>query len=104
ASGRGDPRVAATLETIHAFVDGVDTYDAVEAAYAVLGANPAELGPAFGIGRNVGYIALLCRGTAVTRAFLARMVADFEHLELPGRADDLRGEDVQILLFAGQLD
>jgi DNA-binding CsgD family transcriptional regulator len=32
------------------------------------------------------------------------MIADFERLELPGRADDLRGEDVQILLFDGRLE
>jgi len=104
ASGRDGPTVVATLEKIRAFVDGIDTFDAVKSAYEVLLGDPSASGSAFGIGRNVVAIALICRGTAPTLAFLERVIGDFEGLGLPGRANDLRAEDVQVLLFAGRLE
>lgn len=104
AAGGPVPRAVATLETMTAFHDGVDTFDAVAAAYAELVAQPSEVVAAFGVARNAAYIALLYRGYEATHAFLARAARDFEALQLPGRADELRAEDVQVLLFAGRLD
>jgi DNA-binding NarL/FixJ family response regulator/tetratricopeptide (TPR) repeat protein len=103
ASGIATPRVVAVNETIRAFVDGLDTFDAIHAAYAELLSDPDESGAAFGTARNVAHVATICRGFDDAHAFLVRAVADFDALEMAGRADDLRGEDVQVLLFAGRI-
>ena len=104
ASSGAQPRAVATLNTIAAFNDGVDTFDAVAAAYAELVADVSDSGAACGVARNAAYISLLYRGFEATHAFLARAIGDFESLQLAGRADELRAEDVQVLLFAGRLD
>lgn len=98
------PRLVAMKETIQAFIDGVDRLDLIEAAYQELVADPAELGAAFGTARNVAYVATICRGYDEAHRFLVRAMADFAALEMTGRADDLRAEDVQVLLFGGRLD
>jgi DNA-binding NarL/FixJ family response regulator len=103
ASGRGTPRVVATHETIRAFIDGVDTFDAVQTAYEALLSDPDETGATFGTARNAAYLAMVFRGYEVAHTFLGRAVNDFDVREMAGRADDLRGEDVQVLLFAGRL-
>jgi len=103
-SGPGHARAIGTLEAINAFTDGSDTYDALEAAYTELIADPGQTGAAFGIARNAGYVALLGRGYATSDAFLIQATRDFEALQLLGRADELRAEDVQVLLFAGRLE
>ena len=103
ASGNDTPRVAAIDQAIRAFVDGVDTFAPILAAYERLISDPNESGAAFGTARNVAYVAAICRGYEENHDFLLRTVKDFESLEMAGRADDLRSEDVQVLLFAGRL-
>lgn len=103
ATGRSNPRVVATYETMRAFIDGVDTFDAVRTAYEALLSDPDEPGAAFGTARNVAYLATIWRGHGATHAFLVQAVSDFEVRDMAGRADDLRGEDVQVLLYAGRL-
>jgi DNA-binding CsgD family transcriptional regulator len=102
-AGRSTPRVVATHETIRAFIDGVDTFDAVRAAYETLLSDPDEPGAASGTARNVAYLATMWRGHNAAHEFLLQTVNDFDVLEMAGRADDLRGEDVQVLLFGGRL-
>jgi DNA-binding NarL/FixJ family response regulator len=102
-AGRSTPRVVATHETIRAFIDGVDTFDAVRAAYETLLSDSGEPGAASGTARNVAYLATMWRGHDAAHEFLVQAVNDFDVREMAGRADDLRGEDVQVLLFAGRL-
>jgi DNA-binding NarL/FixJ family response regulator len=104
ASGRSTPRVVATYETIRAFIEGVDTFDAVRTAYESLLSDPDDPGAAFGTAHNVADLATLGRGHAAAHAFLVRAVEDFAVRDMAGRADDLRGEDIQVLLFAGRLE
>ncbi|MBI3745120.1 MAG: hypothetical protein HY264_01070, partial [Chloroflexi bacterium] len=103
-SGRGDARVVATYETLRAFVDGLDTFEALQDAYASLLADPDEAGAAYGTARNVAFLATTFRGHDVAHAFLLRAEEEFEALHMPGRADELRGDHVQVLLFGGRLE
>lgn len=95
AVGRGTPRVVATHETIRAFIDGIDTFDAVRAAYEALLSDLDEPGAAFGTAHNVGDLATLGRGHDAAHAFLVTAVNDFDVRDMAGRADDLRGERIQ---------
>jgi DNA-binding NarL/FixJ family response regulator len=104
AAGRNSPRVVATHETMRAFIDGIDTFDAVRAAYEALLSDPDEPGAAFGTARNAAYLATIWRGHDTAHALLVQAVDDFDALEMASRADDLRAEDVQVLLFAGRLE
>jgi len=102
ASGRGQALVVATDAAIRGF-DGADTTDALHVAYRRLLDDSSNPGQAFGTARNLGYVALISRGVEASHACLGEAIADFDAADLQGRADDLRVDDVQVLLFAGRL-
>lgn len=101
--GRGAPRVIVTHETLRAFIEGDDTFDAVRTAYEALIADPETPDAAFAAAHNAAYLAMIARGVEPAHAFLVRAAADFEAREMAGRADELRSEDTQVLLFGGRL-
>ena len=101
--GRGAPRVIVTHETLRAFMEGDDTFDAVRTAYDALVIDPGSPDAAFAAAHNAAYLAMIARGYEAAHAFLVRAAADFDARQMAGRADELRGEDTQVLLFAGRL-
>ncbi len=103
ATGRTSPRAVATYETLRAYGDGIDTFDAVWAAYHDLADDPDEPGALFSTAHNAGTIALIARGHERAHAALVDAADLLDARDMTGRADELRGEDAQVLLFAGRL-
>ena len=98
AAGRRTPRSTSLRATIRAYAEGIDTLDELRRAYRSAAADPdAGSHALIGMATNVCSVALTMRGFEAAHASIAEAAELLESRGMPGRADELRAQDVQVL-------